>query len=123
MRISDWSSDVCSSDLRVSTFEAPLDQPVRFGSLQIVARACDKKPPEETPESTAFLEITAVRPDPPTVDLFKGWLFASSPAVSALEQPVYAVWVVDCKHASSPSSDRSEERRVGKECFSTCRFG
>src|SRR3546814_18661940 len=123
MRISDWSSDVCSSDLRVSTFEAPLDQPVRFGSLQIVARACDKKPPEETPESTAFLEITDVRPDSPTVDLFKGWMFASSPAVSALEHPVYDVWVVDCKNASSSSSEtpRSEERRGGKECVSTCR--
>src|SRR3546814_1616195 len=41
---------------RISTIEAPLDQPVIFGSLQITARACDKKPPEEPPESTAFLE-------------------------------------------------------------------
>lgn len=84
---------------RVSTFEAPLDQPVRFGSLEIVARACHKKPPEETPESTAFLEIVDVRPDSPAIDLFKGWMFASSPAVSALEHPVYDVWVIDCKSA------------------------
>ena len=90
---------------RVSTFEAPLDQPVRFGSLQIVARACDKKPPEETPESTAFLEITDVRPDSPSVELFKGWMFASSPAVSALEHPVYDVWVVDCKNATAGAAE------------------
>ena len=36
--------------------------------------------------------------------LFTGWMFASSPAVSALEHPVYDVWVVDCKTAANSSS-------------------
>ena len=27
---------------------------------------------------------------------FKGWMFASSPALAAMEHPVYDVWVVDC---------------------------
>lgn len=94
---------------RISTFEAPLNEPVRFGSLEIVARACDKKPPEETPESTAFLEIVDVRPDSPAVELFKGWMFASSPAVSALEHPVYDVWVVDCRKASSSDAETAPE--------------
>lgn len=94
---------------RISTFEAPLDQPVRFGSLEIIARACDKKPPEEPPESTAFLEIVDVRPDSPAVEVFRGWMFASSPAVSAMEHPVYDVWVVDCKKASSSSSETAPE--------------
>jgi hypothetical protein len=94
---------------RISTFEAPLDQPVRFGSLQIVARACDKKPPEETPETTAFLEVVDVRPDSPSVHLFTGWMFASSPAVSALEHPVYDVWVVDCKKVSNSAPETAPE--------------
>ncbi|MGD1878922.1 MAG: DUF2155 domain-containing protein [Kiloniellaceae bacterium] len=94
---------------RISTFEAPLDQPVRFGSLEIIARACDKKPPEETPESTAFLEIVDVRPDSPAVEVFRGWMFASSPAVSAMEHPVYDVWVVDCKKASSSAPETAPE--------------
>ncbi len=94
---------------RISTFEAPLNEPVRFGSLEIIARACDKKPPEETPESTAFLEITDVRPDSPAVALFKGWMFASSPAVSAVEHPVYDVWVVDCRKASSSEAETDPE--------------
>jgi hypothetical protein len=94
---------------RISTFEAPLDDPVRFGSLQIVARACDKKPPEEPPESTAFLEIVDIRPDSPSVELFQGWMFASSPAISALEHPVYDVWVVDCKKASSSAPETEPE--------------
>jgi len=90
---------------RISTFEAPFDVPVRFGSLVIEARACHKAPPTEPPESTAFLEIDetfeAARPR----DLFTGWMFASSPAVSALEHPVYDVWVVDCMKASNSASD------------------
>lgn len=82
---------------RVSTFEAPIDGIARFGTLEIVARACDKKPPTEPPESAAFLEIVDVRPDSPAVRVFSGWMFASSPAVSALEHPVYDVWVIDCR--------------------------
>jgi hypothetical protein len=94
---------------RISTFEAPLNEPVRFGSLEIIARACDKNPPEETPESTAFLEIVDVRPDSPAVELFTGWMFASSPAVSAVEHPVYDVWVVDCKKSSNSESETDPE--------------
>ncbi|MGF1609497.1 MAG: DUF2155 domain-containing protein [Kiloniellales bacterium] len=81
---------------RISTFEAPLDQTVSFGSLEIVARTCHKTPPEEPPERAAFLEIVDVRPDSPSVALFTGWMFASSPALSSLEHPVYDVWVIDC---------------------------
>ena len=36
------------------------------------------------------------------IDLFSGWMFASSPAVSALEHPVYDIWVVDCAEPMAP---------------------
>ena len=87
---------------RISTFNAPLDYPVRFGSLEIVARTCQKTPPEEPPESAAFLEVTDVRPDSEAIELFAGWMFASSPAISALEHPVYDVWVIDCGKGDPP---------------------
>ena len=93
---------------RISTFEAPLDEAVTFGSLEIVARACHKTPPEEPPESAAFLEITDVRPDSDAVRLFTGWMFASSPALSAMEHPVYDVWVLDCRSAGQSESGQSE---------------
>lgn len=92
---------------RISTFEAPLDVPVRFGALLIRVRACHKAPPTETPESTAFLEVDEMFENATSRDLFTGWMFASSPAVSALEHPVYDVWVVDCMNASSSSADNS----------------
>ena len=81
---------------RVHTFEAPVESIIRFGTLEIIARQCDKRPPEETPESSAFLDILEIRQGEPTQSLFRGWMFASSPALSALEHPVYDVWVLDC---------------------------
>jgi hypothetical protein len=82
---------------RVRTLEAPVEQTVRFGTLDIMARTCRKRPPEEAPESAAFLEVRDVKPGETPKTLFTGWMFASSPAVSALEHPVYDVWVLDCK--------------------------
>lgn len=83
---------------RVSTLEAPVGRVVKFGTLEIIARTCDKRPPEETPESAAFLGIVDVQPGEMPNDLFRGWMFASSPALNGLEHPVYDVWVIDCKN-------------------------
>ena len=82
---------------RISTFKAPLGETVRFGTLEIIARSCDKRPPEEPPESAAYMEIREIRPGEQPVKIFAGWMFASSPALSALEHPIYDVWVVDCQ--------------------------
>jgi hypothetical protein len=94
---------------RISTFEAPVDQAVRFGSLEVMARRCHKTPPEEPPESAAFLEIVDQRPDTDAVTVFTGWMFASSPALSAMEHPVYDVWVIDCKDAATEPDEASAE--------------
>ena len=82
---------------RVSTFETLIGKSVRFGTLEIIPRACDRTPPEEPPESTAYLDIADIRAGAPPIDLFHGWMFASSPALNALEHPVYDVWVLACK--------------------------
>jgi hypothetical protein len=92
---------------RVSTVRAPLEQPTQFGTLEVVAHACRETPPTEPPESAAFLEIRELPPasdlDGAPVDLFSGWMFASSPAVSALEHPVYDIWVIDCAEPIAPT--------------------
>ena len=93
---------------RVSTFEAPQDAIVKFGTLEVVVRTCSKAPPEEPPESTAFLEIYSVQPDEEPMRVFSGWMFASSPALSALEHPVYDIWVVDCMNDASSASSSSQ---------------
>jgi hypothetical protein len=92
---------------RVSPLEIPVGQTVSFGNLEITVRACDKRPPEETPESAAFLEIVERHEGEPPVTQFVGWMFASSPALSAMDHPVYDVWVLDCRNASSSESETS----------------
>ncbi|GEO36503.1 hypothetical protein GGE65_001359 [Skermanella aerolata] len=82
---------------RVVTLDVPVGDTVTFGSLRIAARTCRKASPVEPPESAAFLEIQEARPDEAVEPLFSGWMFASSPALSALEHPVYDIWVIDCK--------------------------
>jgi hypothetical protein len=92
---------------RVSPVAATLGLPTYFGRLEIIARACLETPPTEPPESAAFLEIRELPPasarEEAPIDLFSGWMFASSPAVSALEHPVYDLWVVDCAEPIPPA--------------------
>lgn len=81
----------------VVTIEAPVGRPVHFGTLEIIARACKKRRPEESPESAAFLDVWELRQNQPAQSLFRGWMFASSPALSAMEHPVYDIRVLDCE--------------------------
>lgn len=83
---------------RTSLIEAPIGEEVRLGTLGITARSCLETPPTEPPESAAFLEIRTLDPGQPPASVFTGWMFASTPALSALEHPVYDVWVIDCGH-------------------------
>ena len=87
---------------RIDVLEVPINHEIRFGSLAIRARACYETPPTEPPESAAFLEIDDLGPTPDTSETretaFTGWMFASTPGISALEHPVYDVWVIDCRN-------------------------
>jgi len=90
---------------RISVMRIPLGKAMRFGTLEITAHRCLKRPPEEMPENSALVEISEMRVGEGARVLFRGWMFASSPALSALEHPVYDVWVKDCLNAKSASSN------------------
>ncbi|WP_374650475.1 DUF2155 domain-containing protein [Dongia sp.] len=100
---------------RVSTITVPVGGTVAFGSLQITAKACDKHPPEETPEASAFLDVVEEKPGEAPQPRFQGWMFASSPALSALEHPVYDLWVLDCTgdDAGQPAPSSSSTTESG----------
>ena len=85
---------------RVSQFNAPVGQTVRFGTLSVIVRDCRRSPPEERPENAAFVEIYENRPGEEKERLFSGWMFSSSPALSALEHAVYDVNLLACRPAS-----------------------
>lgn len=87
---------------RTRDFEVAIGDTVQFGALSITAQYCRKRPPEETPETYAFLQINDRRTDGFGVDvegeqIFSGWMFASRPAQNPLEHAVYDVWVIDCR--------------------------
>jgi hypothetical protein len=82
---------------RITRLEVGVGRGIRFGSLLITVRSCKKRPPEEPPEVTAFLEIIDDKPGEAPEKLFSGFMYASSPALSAMEHPVYDVWVIDCR--------------------------
>lgn len=79
-----------------------LGRPTRIGTLEVVARSCSKRAPEETPEVSIYVEVfdhppAAEGEEAQRVELFHGWIFASSPGLNAIEHPVYDIWAVDCR--------------------------
>jgi hypothetical protein len=99
---------------RVSKIEAPVGVPVRFGTLEILVRACDTNPPDERPENVAFLQIDKVWPGEKPERIFSGWMFSSSPALSALEDPIYDVSVLSCNTRSAASPALPPAKTSGK---------
>src|SRR3546814_16570361 len=105
MRISDWSSDVCSSDL----VDEQLAQAVVDCVIQRYAFGADIAVPQQVvghPQVVAKLEFTGNRLEIAGPEL-GGNLGVGVIQVAAL--------------AAERVAERSEERRVGKECVSTCR--
>src|SRR3546814_12880279 len=95
MRISDWSSDVCSSDLRLGRHAADVDAGAADGAV------ADQR------DLGAFLGSRDGGGEPGRSRADHG-------------EVVPAVGIV-AGTAAIQHVRRSEERRVGKECVSTCR--
>jgi hypothetical protein len=75
---------------------------LQYGSLTVAVKHCEKKPPEDVPETYAFLQIDDLKLDGKgdagkQERVFSGWMLASNPAISALDHSVYDIWVIDCK--------------------------
>ena len=82
---------------RISVLKADVGQAARYGTLAILVRACNARPPDEVPDAAAFLEMTDSRRAQGSQQVFRGWMFANAPGVSMLEHPVYDVRVLDCR--------------------------
>src|SRR3546814_19486642 len=105
MRISDWSSDVCSSDLK--------DHPVKSQGGQGSGR------------KRALRHVTRVRKGNATPCKIKigrlADLFKASRSDFWQHSGKHVVTVEKLVFQSACDVERSEERRVGKEGVSTCR--
>jgi hypothetical protein len=83
---------------RISTLSAPVGESRKFGTLEVTVRRCAFHPPEEAPENAAYVVIRDLGYDPSVepAEVFSGWMFSSSPAISALEHPVYDITLIAC---------------------------
>ncbi|TAH38299.1 MAG: DUF2155 domain-containing protein [Alphaproteobacteria bacterium] len=82
----------------------PIGKSVTVGTLHIVVRACYASEEGEKPEQSAFIEIYDAKAQSATKPIFSGWMFKSSPSVSALEHPIYDVTVLGCGNADNNKS-------------------
>ncbi len=92
---------------RIIMFEVALNETVQFGALQVTPRACYTRPPTETQNTTAFVEVDEITLKSEIRRIFSGWMFANSPGLNAVEHPIYDVWLIDCK-TTPPSTTPSE---------------
>src|SRR3546814_14723104 len=101
MRISDWSSDLCSSDLP----HAFADEGVAVAIVRTLPARAIEQPAGDAgrDQRTGFVILELVD--------------AAFAAAVAQRLPLSAIELFD-RHVFP---ERSEERRVGKECVSTCR--
>ena len=65
-----------------------------FGRLTVSLSDC--RYPVDDPSSNAFAHLT-IRDSLSQKTEFDGWMIASSPALSALDDPRYDVWLLRCK--------------------------
>src|SRR3546814_15578251 len=128
MRISDWSSDVCSSDLlglgAPNGLAAGPDGTLFISNGPLATTALP---------NPKIVRLTLDPNDPFSVTEQSDWTRAGLLAPNGLQIHDHAVYVSNTGlgglgeirrypiNDDGSAGDRSEERRVGKECVSTCR--
>jgi len=96
-----------ASDITISVGDATL-----FESIAIEVKACYTAPDFETPENSVFVRILEVSGGAKGVgsgkvrgrQIFSGWMFGSSPSLSALEHPNYDIWLISCDNSKTPAA-------------------
>ena len=81
---------------RVNKVTIPVKSKLAFGDFSLVLRACKKRPAEETPENFAFIDVTDKSFGTEEYNIFRGWVLSSTPGISAIEHPIYDVWLLEC---------------------------
>jgi hypothetical protein len=88
---------------RIISFDVAIGETVQFGALQVTPRVCYTRPPTETPNTDAFIEVDEITLQNEIKRIFTGWMFAASPGLHAVEHPIYDVWLADCKGPQTPT--------------------
>src|SRR3546814_12848351 len=109
MRMSDWSSDVCSSDLKYG------------GDLADYPAALAQRHATHAPFAPKWIVSGSINVDQPIGGGLKAFLYLDARYQSRANLSYSATTAPDYFQDGYALVNRSEERRVGKECVSTCR--
>lgn len=96
---------------RIISFDVAINETVQFGALQVTPRVCYSRPPTETPNTDAFIQVDEVTLTGEIKRIFSGWMFAASPGLNAVEHPTYDVWLTECKGGTSPTVAEASEAK------------
>ena len=88
---------------RVDTSVLDVGDSYQLDNLKITVYACYKNKEYDSPENIMFLIVKYLdsqyenKKDLSGITIFSGWMFSSSPALSAMEHPVYDIWLLSCE--------------------------
>ena len=77
----------------VDNLDIKLKENFEYKELRIYPIDCYLSSPEEKPETAIYLNVYHNNKDE---KIFSGWMLKSLPSISAIEHPIYDIWVNDC---------------------------
>jgi len=100
---------------RTSEIKSDINAKTKFGNLELIAEKCMRGPENERAENTVLLTVWDEIPGQERKQIFHGWMFSSSPAISALEHPIYDIILLGCGEAPKPVVAPKEEVKEVKK--------
>jgi hypothetical protein len=94
-----------------STIEVRVGERAEHRRLTLTLAAC-ARPERAAMGDLAALEIVDRRREG-DAPAFSGWMFAESPALSALDHPRYDVWLIACTTASAGEGEGNDQKSAG----------
>ena len=82
-------------------FEVTAGRPVRWKGLVFTLKSCETSASDEpVKDAMAFLQVRSephAQSEEASREIFRGWMFANSPALNPLKHPVYDAWLIACR--------------------------
>lgn len=87
----------------------------KSGALTITIEKCFRRPESDRKESAALILIKENFKSAATVEIFHGWMFSDSPAISALEHQQYDVILLSCEDAKKVETPSKDDKKDNKK--------
>ena len=82
---------------KVSEKDILVNSQITWETLNIEVLYCASTPPTEIPEDYVLIDVFDTI-NKENINIYRGWMISSSPDVTPLENPIYDLWLVDCKN-------------------------